>query len=86
MTAQTVQSIINMPGNNYPAFCFIVEIRGAQGLGTFATADAQEAEKLCRYIQDFPEMKLALIDANEKIDKLTRANKALRQKIKEAQE
>ena len=75
-----------MPGNNYPAFCFIVEIRGAQGLGTFATADAQEAETLCRYIQDFPEMKLALIDANEKIDKLTRANKALRQKIKEAQE
>ena len=86
MTANIVQTNINTPGNNYPAFCFIVEIRGAQGLGTFATADAQEAETLCRYIQDFPEMKLALIEAKEKIDKLTRTNKALRQKIKEAQE
>lgn len=86
MIAQTVQSIINMPGNDHPAFCFIVEISGTQGMGTFATADAQEAEKLCRYIQDFPKMELALVDANKKIDKLTRANKALRKKIKEAQE
>lgn len=84
MTANIVQTNINIPGNNYPAFCFIVKIRGAHGLGTFATADAKEAEMLCRYIQDFPEMELALFEAKEKIDKLTRANKALRQKSKGA--